>query len=178
MKNAQPRLLRWDSASNETSSALTDPRSSPGPWTTSSASRAVIIESPMLVIDSERAAWLDSCVNVAIAKWKADRVVIPNEFLDLVDELRTVARGFWRSLPQNQAQTEVAEVPQMANSSHFPSDDVSTAEAAEVLGISERGARALIASRRLEARKIKGAWRVSRLSVELCRSRREQQKVG
>lgn len=105
----------------------------------------------------ERAKAMDS-----IQKMPADH---RGEVQATYDALRAAAI-YWNEQQTEAPREAPAPVPLPAGPAGQAPDDLSAAEAAEVLGCTERRVRQLLAADRLEGRRVAGRWLVNAGSVE------------
>jgi len=113
---------------------------------------------PLVVLDARLAAWLDLATRPYLRQLRRDHVQVPADIADLLNDLAR-AGGHYRAAATAGGSAEVASAAARSDS------DMSTHEAATVLGVSERGVRFLIGTGKLEALKAGRAWRVDRASV-------------
>ncbi|MFE5293003.1 helix-turn-helix domain-containing protein [Isoptericola sp. NPDC056618] len=128
------------------------------------ASRYVIgIEGPAVVVPARVAAWLDARANLSALRMKS-RGADP-EVDDVLLGLRVAALA-WRTSATGSAVDPEPEVPRES------SQWLSTGQAANLLGITDRAVRLAIREGRLVAEQVAGRYRISRANVEHYRAAR------
>jgi len=114
-------------------------------------------------------AYLEAYLRPGLAGARRDDHRLPHDFVDLLLELRAAAEEHAASV-RGSGEVRSGEV---VTSSPL-ADEMTTHEAAEVLGITARGVRFAIEADKLEGRKVGRVWLVDRLSVmEHAERRRE-----
>ena len=122
-----------------------------------------------VLLDPAECALVAGVLADGVHRRRARGEAIGVELLAVLEEVEVLARAFRAaSAPGN------AELPQ-PDESDVDHDDVTTSEAAAVLGVSDRRVRQLITDDRLSGRKIRGAWFVPTAEVEKYAARRATQ---
>ncbi len=124
----------------------------------------MLVERPIVLVSAEEAAWLVLLLDGGLDEVRSSRVTVPDRLWRMLADLRRAA-DLHRAGAGSASGTSATPTDHDPSSSSL-TDEMTTKEAAEVLGISDRGVRAALDAGRLRGRRLGRCWLVARWSVD------------